>query len=208
MLTFAYQTIPYYYRNFSSLFDVSKTSAASLIFCVTLYRVADKYIYPDLKEAAEENFTSQLYSWLERQEDADVDDQEQTTPEAFNDIVKHVYDLPDAHYKHPLVGCLLKATDVVTAIQVFNSEERTPELLVKAVTEVAESGRDLFLHLTSKSGVKQYGEGTHTIRELGVMTRVECPQCKEIWSKPDAHPEHGFCAECGKRYSIFDDTQA
>jgi hypothetical protein len=66
MLTFAYRTSSYLSPTLSDLPDVSKASAANLVFCIALYRVADKHNYPELMDAVEYHFTERLHWWLRK----------------------------------------------------------------------------------------------------------------------------------------------
>jgi hypothetical protein len=71
--------------------------------------------------------------------------------------------------------------------------------LQKAFEETAEFGRDLFIHMTSKYGVKFDSEsGSRRITEIGIMVMVECPHLGDIWFRREGYTVDGHCKGCGE----------
>jgi hypothetical protein len=193
MLTYVYMTnSPWSHSaTLSDLFGLPYKyllSTAALELSVALYHVADKYNCPALMDGIHDAFDGEFLFGLPK-----------STPQEFSNIVKHVYELPRAGIKHPLVKTILHATDLTSRVHICNTEGQRLERLLKAFEETAEFGRDFFIHMTSKCGVKFDSEsGSRRITEIGIMVMVECPHRGDIWFRREGYTVDGHCKGCGE----------
>jgi hypothetical protein len=123
-----------------------------MLYYIRLYQIADKYNFPGLEWAASSGFGSRLEFLLVIHGDGEADGhgKEKASLEDFCDVVKRVYELPNAHPAHPLVKELLKDTAPKPDTLSFKGIRSLKSSVVRAVEEVAEFGRDLFLYTLRK----------------------------------------------------------
>jgi hypothetical protein len=102
-----------------------------------------------------------------------------------------------------LVQILLGIASERGSASVLNNIGGNQPLIVMASQEVAEYGRDIFLHLMDKTGVaKSNDNGKVVTTELCIGVVLECPPCsdiswKVIWDDEESLDEEGECTICG-----------
>jgi hypothetical protein len=88
-------------------------------------------------------------------------------------------------------------------MHVLHNVVESPVLLIQASQEVPEFGRDLFLDMLDKSRIATNAEtGKRVITELATTIIVQCPDCDQVWRRPDCmvstEDQHkGHCLLCG-----------
>jgi hypothetical protein len=171
---------------------------ANILRWIEIYRVAEIYGIPSLCAMSNKEAHTQLWNWLDPYGPASP------TPDEFCEIVAHIYKFLGADRKHPLVRIILSMVDRRPMMNVLRNGAQTPVLLIQASQEIPEFGRDLFLDMLDKSRMTMKIEtGKQVITELGTITRVECPRCDKVWSRPDSmittEDRHkGHCLLCGR----------
>jgi hypothetical protein len=172
-------------------------SSKNIRHIIGLYRVADKYAVPSLEEWAIEEFSNEIYGWLQlagRTEGAKAE---------FCSIVSEFYDLvgSDPQPQHPFVQALLDIAEHEDGSTVLNNTDGNNPLLVRASQEIADFGRDLFLHLIAMAEATEPNEDDEvSAKELCIAVVVKCPECEEIWSRVQRSDlkDDGYCQLCGE----------
>jgi len=158
--------------------EENKASAANLRHCIALYRVADKYDFPDLLLRAARAFSQQMSRWKISVKGMTVQ-QQSTSIGEFCTVVDMVYNLPSVGLKHPLAKELLVNANW-GSMKVFGTDGRKSKFLVQASSQVPEFGRDLFLTVMNRAARHVRDDnGKRRITELGVLNKVSCPHCGE-----------------------------
>jgi len=174
-------------------------SIANMMYCVELFRVADKDDLPMLYRIIPRIFHTQLASWLSRahaeSKDPDIDEK---NVEMFCDLVERVYTLPNTKPSHPLVTSLLEMTDHAP-LRILRNDGKKSSMLIKAAKDVAEFGRDVFLVLMDKMKSEVNTKTrAKSITELDLVSQVRCPKCKIILRlASEWFDDEGFCLGCG-----------
>jgi hypothetical protein len=195
MLNFAYT----YNRSFP-LPDGHRGTTKNIRRIISLYRVEDKYDFPDFEGAPEDEFVEQFHAWLDEPTSQAGKDESAVTE--FCSIVSDIYNLvgPDPLPKHPLVYSLLMVMEQREEYSILNNVGGNHLLLTRASQEVAEFGRDLFLDLIGKTKKVNKGEsdGRCKATELYIGTEVKCPSCERVWPYVDhaGMDKDGYCPNC------------
>lgn len=188
MLEFAYRASDKEESDTSgALIDKEKSPYENMLSCIALYRVADKYDFPELLKEVEMAFDAQLKAGLPL-----------ISINEFVDIVTMVYDLPHVGPEHPLAIKLLEpAQSGWLAVPAINGAQGSIVLL--ACEAAPEYGRDVMRCMFKRAGELA---ATHGARDgttaLGTLFFVTCPHCRLSWSRSSAEPKHGHCSACGK----------
>jgi len=176
------------YRSGRINFPELDASATHVIFCIELYRVADKYDVPNLFMQIRSSFYHRVAEWL----DAETPDngnkaKEAVSPESFSEVISKLYGLPNIKIGHPLVDVLLDQLEIREATKICQNGGVVSPLLEQACEKVPEFGRDLCLHLLRMG----------SMGEIGLMTQVKCPECEGVWRRSDSDTPFGYCHLCG-----------
>ncbi|KAH6370936.1 hypothetical protein HBI34_106750 [Parastagonospora nodorum] len=187
------------YKQQSLLSTTEEFSIPNMIYCVELFRVADKYDLPTLCSNIQISFRVQLHIWLCRTHVESEDPAlEEKNVEMFCDLVERVYTLPNTKPSHPLVMLLLDSTTHTPALKIFQNDGEAPSMLIKAAEDVSEFGRDIFLYLMEKTKSEVNTEtGAKSVTELGMLSQVRCPECGAILRlDSESFYSGGYCFSC------------
>jgi hypothetical protein len=193
MLNFAYA------RSFP-LPDKSHGTTNNIRHIISLYRVADKYDFPDFERALDDAFIEQFHIWLDELVRLAIKDESAVVD--FCSIVSDIYNLvgPEPQQKHPLFDSLLIIMEQREEHSILNNAGGNHLLLTRASREVAEFGRDLFLDLIGKTNKVKKGEGDGRCKttELYIGTEVKCPSCERVWPYVDyvGMDKDSYCPNC------------
>jgi hypothetical protein len=163
-----------------------------------LYRVGDKYQFPA--------FLVPVASWLDSCMEAWMDGFFEPVVEGsvarseFCGFVREFYELVGAEHRpsHPLVQILLRiATEWGPAIVLKNTKGNQP-LTVMASQEVAEFGRDMFLHSMAMTGLSEVEDKGEVVGlELSIGVKLQCVSCDAVWwSVPEDEEPNLACYCC------------
>lgn len=195
MLNFAYdQKIP-------SPDDVDNVvrTARSIRNCLGLYRVGDKYDFPQFRDRVISVFKCSIGWWSMQVRSDDPVPIDAIAHREFCGFVRDVYDIvgSEHHPSHPLVDVLLGFADDQRSTYMVNRIGRQP-LIASACREVAEFGRDIFLHLMAKTGVFHQDGGIVT-EALCIAASRKCPECEEVVLMAELKENDwmGYCPRCG-----------
>ena len=194
MLNFAYQSDD----GNIQMPDEANGTRKNIDHCIALYRVADKYDFPHLLHSSRWAFYIQLRLWLGGPIQTTSQVQSPASPKEFREIVSSIYELPNANLEHPLVSAVIQMTKLCEKVNIFRAAGRESTLLADAAKEVPEFGRDLFFHMTEAVGTEECErDEDRRITELGILVKVKCPHCAQVWSNPCGSSWEGHCWECG-----------
>jgi hypothetical protein len=157
-------------------------ATTTITYFLGLYRVGDKYDFPDFLAGVVSWFKCCLHAWLNRFPGSFGTDE--TALVEFSGFVRDVYDLVGSERRpeHPLVKVLLAVADDQGSASILNNTGRNQPLILTASEQVAEFGRDILLHLMAKTGTSTTNEDGETITtELCIGVRVTCLSCEEDW---------------------------
>ena len=195
MLGFAYD--PQMRRPVESLYGATDT----IDHLLRLYRVGDKYQFPALLDRVDLWLADCMYDWLDRS--TGPFDKDSIARSEFCGFVRDIYELVGLEHRpsHPLVHILLElATDRGSA-SVLNNTGGCQPLIVTASQEVAEFGRDIFLHLMDKTGSSEADDkGKAVSTELCIGAELRCLVCDKFWwdvKMDDAQEPETVCPFCG-----------
>jgi hypothetical protein len=165
-----------------------------------LYRVGDKYQFPAFLDRVDPWLTGCMYDWLDRS--TGPFDKDSIARSEFCGFVRDIYELVGLEHRpsHPLVHILLElATDRGSASVLNNTGGHQP-LIVTALQEVAEFGRDVLLHLMGKTGSWEVGDkGDVVSTELCIGVELGCLVCEKFWwdvTMDDAQEPNTVCTFC------------
>lgn len=192
MLNFAYdQKIP-------PPDDSSSGTPLNIRHCLDLYRVGDKYDYPQFRDQAVSLFKCSMGGWSIRR--SDPFPRNAAAQKEFCGFVRDVYDVAGSDHQpsHSLVDVLLGFADGQRSTYMVNGIGDEP-LIASACREVAEFGRDIFLHLMAKTRLFRQDGGIVT-EALSIVTRRMCPDCDEVVSMADLEEDdwEGYRPRCGE----------
>jgi hypothetical protein len=166
-----------------------------------LYRVGDKYQFPAFLVPVASWLDSCVYKWLDSS--AGPFDKDSIESSEFRGFVRDIYELVGSEHRpsHPLVQVLLElATDRGSA-SVLNNTGGCQPLIVTASQEVAEFGRDIFLHLMDKTGSSEADDkGKVVSTELCIGVELRCQPCDKFWwdvTMDDEQEPETVCPFCG-----------
>lgn len=172
----------------------------NILFCIELYRVADKYDMPNLRRQTEVYFCNEMSNWLNGDmilEHAEA--KEPASPESFCNIISKLYELTQTGtVENRLVAAVFVKINYPSAIKVFSNDGLISPLLEQACMKVPEFGRDLCLYILKKSGISTLSDGKRVINEIEVTTQVKCQACGGIWRRGDSMTPGGYCPRCGR----------
>jgi hypothetical protein len=147
-----------------------------------LYRVADKYDFPNLRLLFACWFKKYMHAWLHRFDKPHEKDS--SAYQEFGGFVKDIYDLVGSKHQpsHPLVKTLLEVADNQGSASILNNSGFNQPLVIVASREIAEYGRDIFLRLMKKTGSSGPDEQGKVVKtELCVGINVRCLRCNMEW---------------------------
>ena len=148
-----------------------------------LYRVGDKYDFPSFRLQLIFRLMTALDRWFSRP--SKPPNGYAAESEEFCEIIRKVYDIVGSEHQedNELVETLLQAIDEHSSARILNNTGGKQGMIVKASREVAEFGRDIFLHLMDIVGTEDHKDGTVSITELCTGTKVVCLLCEQRWWK-------------------------
>jgi hypothetical protein len=178
-----------------------------VLFCIELYRVADKYDVPTLLLHIGSSFKHKVNVWLDHKTPKnDNKAKEPISPESFCEVISKLYGLPNITISHCLVDVLLGQIDMSKPTKILQNDGLVSPLLELACEKVPEFGRDLCLHILRMSMKIVYG-AERLIKEIGVTTQVKCPACEGIWRRSVSSSLSSYCYLCGHHAEDWEDNE-
>jgi hypothetical protein len=161
---------------------LQKDGASTTIdYFLGLYRIDDKYDFPEFQARIVSCFRSCMYAWLNNQ--ATDSEEDAVALREFSGFVSEIYKLVGPGYKpdHPLVKVLLDVADDQGSASILNNNGYRQPLITMASREVAEFGRDILLHLMAKTGSSGKNEEDRFVtNELCIGAKVTCLGCDAL----------------------------
>ncbi|KAF2134684.1 hypothetical protein P153DRAFT_427340 [Dothidotthia symphoricarpi CBS 119687] len=180
-----------------------------LRYNLNLYQVAEKYSVPSLATMSVGCFKRHWDSYLD-----DIDVAGEDVYHSYQDVVQRVYIVARAqdgeHRRdHPLVKILLDGTITHQRISITKDHDKILDLFTKAADDVAEFGRDIFVHMMNSTKPKTDTTGCISITWTNKFT---CPECEHAWIRThDPHVSEvvsGHCPECDTYFSDWNTQRA
>ncbi|KAI4640053.1 hypothetical protein J4E93_008853 [Alternaria ventricosa] len=137
-----------------------------------LYRVGDKYDFPSFRLQLIFRLMTALRRWFSRPSEPSIGYAAES--EEFCEIIRKVYDIVGSEHQEDqdLVETFLQAIDEHPSARILNNTGGKQGIIVKASREVAEFGRDIFLHLMYIVGTEDHKDGTVSTTELCTGIKV------------------------------------
>jgi hypothetical protein len=199
MLSFAYD------KDFQPQKDWLDGTTININRLLEIYRVGDKYQFPAFLVWAASQLESCMNDWL------NGDDHKTCLKDCvrcseFCGFVRDIYDLvgPEHQPGHPLVEILMELATDRPDTKVLKHIGHNLPLIVMASQEVAEFGRDIFLHLIYKTGFSDANnDGNIVTTELCIGVALICRHCgKKSWKvmtdDEKLHELREVCRHCGR----------
>jgi hypothetical protein len=171
-----------------------------------LYRVGDKYQFPAFLDRIAPMIRNCMYGWLDRS--AGPYDKDSIARSEFCGFVRDIYELVGSEHqpKHPLVQTLLEIATERGSSSVLKNTGGEQPLIVMASQNVAECGRDIFLHLMDKTGLSANDNDKVITKELCIGVVLICLSCGEFLWKVMWEDKEEECIYCGRGLKYWKDS--